>query len=294
MKIIANEKEYAEYCIENKILGTKPYFDLSILAKYYYHYCGYRKKKIIELLIDFLEKYYPRYEADKLRWSETCEQIAKRAGKYPLYEIDGISITKTEMERIKDIHNRVLERLAFTSLCIAKLNVAKNNKNNYWVSTSDKELFKLAHISCSTLERNKKLGRLRELGLVEFPKRNENMSFRVTFADDGEEELFISDFRELGFQYMKHMGYDKNLISCAKCGVIIKNNKAGTKMYCEECSTYTPQRFKTITCVDCGKEFEIDSLSRRIRCDSCYNEERKRINRENQRKWKETNNTSSF
>ena len=47
--IILNEKEYAEDCINNGYVDKKPFLTLSILAKYYYHCLGYRKKKIISL-----------------------------------------------------------------------------------------------------------------------------------------------------------------------------------------------------------------------------------------------------
>ena len=37
---------------------------------------------------------------------------------------------------------------------------------------------------------------------------------------------------------------------------------------------------KKLICIDCGKEFEVDSMSRRKRCDKCYEmkkQESKRI-----------------
>ena len=36
---------------------------------------------------------------------------------------------------------------------------------------------------------------------------------------------------------------------------------------------------KIVKCIDCGKEFKIDSKSRKIRCDDCYKKERQRINK---------------
>lgn len=41
---------------------------------------------------------------------------------------------------------------------------------------------------------------------------------------------------------------------------------------------------KEIQCVDCGEWFEIDKTERRIRCDDCAKEERRRIEREKKRK----------
>jgi len=42
---------------------------------------------------------------------------------------------------------------------------------------------------------------------------------------------------------------------------------------------------KTIICIDCGKEFEVDSLNTKtIRCNECQHIENKRIKREYWRK----------
>jgi len=267
--ILLNERLYAEEILHNKDLGSKPFYALSILARYYYHILGYKKKKITELLIEFMEKYYPRYSVNKISWDENIEKIAKNAGKYPLHEIDEVLITDNEMATIQGIHNKTLERLAFTSLCIAKLNNLKNPNNQGWVNLDEKELFKLARISCSTIERNVKLGKLYELGLIEFPKRNDNMSFRVTYMHDGKTVLKVNDFRELGYEYRQYCG--EQFIHCAECGILMKPNKNGTKKYCDNCAGYTPQKYKTVTCIDCGKEFEVNSMNNQTnRCAECY------------------------
>ena len=41
---------------------------------------------------------------------------------------------------------------------------------------------------------------------------------------------------------------------------------------------------KLVQCIDCGKWFEMDKAERRIRCDDCFAEERRRIEREKKRK----------
>ena len=158
--IVLNEKEYAENCLAKRSLGENPYYSLSVLAKYYYHFLGYRKKRIVILLTDFVSKYYPLYSLSKIMWDENIEKMAKNAGKCPLYQIDGVSITVKEMETIKGIHNKVLERLAFTMLCLAKLGDMKNPKNKGWVNYNAKDIFNLARISCSASDRFVKFGKL--------------------------------------------------------------------------------------------------------------------------------------
>ena len=199
--IILNEREYAENCLQNGIVDTKPFVTLSILAKYYYHECGYRKKKITTLLLEYLSKHYPRYELNEFSWQTSIEKIAANAGAYQLYQINGVKITKSEMETIANLHNKVLERLMFTMLCLAKLSDLKNPNNNGWVNADAKDIFTYARIGCKSDEREVKIGKLWQMGLLEFSKRNDNLNCRVTFIDnEGDEELFVSDFRELGYE----------------------------------------------------------------------------------------------
>lgn len=268
--IVLNEKEYAEECLKNKTIDDKPFYTLSILAKYYYHCFGYRKKKITELLIDFMEKAYPRYSCNKAMWDDNIEKIAKNVGKYTLYEIDGVWITKAELETIENIKNKVLERLAFTLLCLAKLANIKNPNNTGWVNNDAKEIFTLARISCSVSNRYERLGELHQLSLLEFPKRIDNLSCRVTYInDDSEKVLFISDFRELGYEYLKYKG--ENIIRCRECNILFRP-KHGNTRYCAVCNPREQRmEIKFIQCIDCGKEFEVDPKNNKTcRCNKCY------------------------
>lgn len=287
--IILNEKEYAEKCLCDGLKDNDLYTSLVIIARYYYYVFAYRKKKIYSLLFDFLKRNYPRYELEEAYWTEAIDKIASHAGKYQLTEIRGISITQTEMQTITDIHNRVLERLAFTMLCVAKFWDLKKPNNNGWVNMDSKELFQLARISSKSLDREIRIGQLHELGLLEFPKKNGNLNCRVTFinTDDKNEALFVDDFRELGYVYLKYKG--ENFIKCADCNILIRNNKNGTKKYCKNCATYQPLVTKTIICVDCGKEFIIPGYSKRkTRCDACYAIHRRESIKNNVKKYRDT------
>ena len=115
--IILNERAYAEECIAKRTLGDKPSYTLSVLAKYYYDK-KYKRAEVIRMLTEFMHKYYPKYDCNKAMWDENIEKIAKSSEKHDLITIDGVWITSAELETIGNIHNRVLEKLAFTLLCI--------------------------------------------------------------------------------------------------------------------------------------------------------------------------------
>ena len=282
--IVLNEKEYAEECLKNKTISNKPFRTLSILAKYYYHVCGYRAKKIAALLMDFMANYYPRYDCNKMDWDNNIEKIAANAGKYTLFQIDGIWITESELKVIEDLHNKVLERLAFTMLCLAKFNNAKNPKNNGWVNLDAKDIFALARITGNIESRYERLGKLYQSSLLELPKKNDNLSCRVTFIDeDSPKKIFVSDFRELGYEYLKYKG--ENFVRCRECGILVRGNKAGTKKYCSLCAAYRPKNTKTIYCVDCGSAVVVAGNNKRtIRCRECQAEHTKEYDRKRKSK----------
>ena len=268
--LILNENKFAETLLSDGLADCSPHTAIALLARYYRHTLGYKKKQIREAIIDYLEKYYPRYEIEQFDWIEYVEKITMRSRRLPVpFVSDGIRITKSEIDTIDNIKNETLARLCFTMLCVAKLNDQKNKNNNGWVNLDDRELFRLARVTCKSGDRDVKIGRLQRMGLLEFPKKNDNLNFRVTFINDADDEaLFITDVRELGYEYMSYKG--GGFIRCQECGRLTKSNKAGTKKYCENCAAYSPAGTKTVVCADCGKSFVISAKNNRsCRCDEC-------------------------
>lgn len=278
--IILDEKKYAEECLRTGFVDKKPYKTLRILAKYYYHCLGYRKKRITACLTQFMNDYYPTYHQKKDLWDETIKKIANRAGNYPLFQNDGVYITQKELDVIYKLDNDILEKLAFTLLCIAKLNYARNPDTNGWVNTDEKDIFEMAGVNCSSGARSDYICDLRLAGIVEFSQKNTNLSLRVTFMDcGGVGTNFISDFRALGNEYLRLNG--GNYVRCNSCGLLIRGNKNGTRKYCDKCRAYSKPEYKTIYCIDCGCQVVVKSKNKRtIRCQSCQSKKITAIKRE--------------
>jgi len=266
--IVLNEYVYAYKYLHEDFYEDKPYLTLAILAKYYYHKEGLRKKKIEAKLNEYAEKHSRDYRENKPYWQDYIDKLSRGAGKKPLYEINGVRITKTEMEKIETVDDERMRRVIFTFLCLAKLGNARNPKKNGWVSDKSQDVFKLAHVSSPIMEQNTIIGKLHDLGLLEFAKRNDNLSVRVTFIDEASNEVvFVSDFRELGLEYMnyKHGGY----VRCAECDRLFKQVH-GHQRYCKDCSGEMPINFKQVKCSECGELFVVSSKNNRTtRCEEC-------------------------
>lgn len=280
MNFILNEKEYVENALTTGDYADDIYKTLVLLAQYYYQYCGFRKVKITNLLLDFLVKNYAPYAHNKRQWAATCEKIARKTGGKTLLEIDGVWITATELETIAEIENKTLARLAFTMLCIAKLNNAKNPKNNNWVNLDSKDIFNAARVAGSRTQRDLRIADLLDLGLIELPKNNSKLNIRVTFLDDNSgNKLFVSDFRELGNLYRAEIEKNEKFRKCNTCGKYSKYGLCGDcqkQQKAKEIEAEYIANTNEIVCVDCGKSFRVEKrIKNKCRCDECQKEYRK-------------------
>lgn len=234
MSIVLNEYDWAEQAIRDKSLGKKPYETLSRVAKYY-TYKNYTRKEVRRMLDEFLLQCDPALSL--VTWSDTLDNATKSATKYPLVIIDGIDITAPEMERIDALPGRPIRRLAFTLLCIAKYMHKVSDKTNYWVTTPDNEIMKMANISTSIKRQSSMFGQLKDEGMIRFSKQIDNLSVQVLFAEEGDTVITITDFRNLGYQYMKYHG--EPYFECMHCGLTdkIKNPTNGRpQKYCPQCA----------------------------------------------------------
>ena len=229
-----NEKEYVDgVLLEKNIEPSKTYTFLSMYARYLYHEKGLRKAGIIKELHNFMNENYPHY--NPVDWSASIEKYANKASKYPLCVCKGVWITENELKTIEEIHDKVLERLAFTLLCLAKFRNYRNPNNNNWVNYSNGEIYSMACINTTAFEKDVKFNKLKELGLIEYAKKINNLNIQVLYIDDeSENKLFVSDFRKLGYEWRLYKG--EKYIRCADCGILVKGNRNNTKRYCQQCA----------------------------------------------------------
>lgn len=234
MSIVLNEYDWAERAIKDKALGKKPYETLSRVAKYY-TYKNYARKEVRRLLDEFLLQCEPT--ASLVTWSDTLDSATKYATKYPLIMIDEILVTQPEMEKIDSLPGKQLRRLAFTLLCISKYLYTVSENTNYWVNTPDNEIMKMANINTSIKRQSSMFGQLKDAGMIRFSKQIDNLSVQVLFAEEGDVVLRVTDFRNLGYQYMKYHG--EPYFECAHCGLTEKiksTTQRRPQKYCAQCA----------------------------------------------------------
>ena len=156
-------------------------------------------------------------------------------------EIDYICITQSELDEISKLQNIKYEKLLFTMLCYAKLYNTISEINNGWVNTDIREIYRIARVTVKY--KNDKflyLNDIEKTGLISFSSKNDNLNLKVNFIDmDGDPILEISDFRELGYEYLIYLG-EGDFIRCQCCEKLVKkkSKKDFSTKYCKDCAKH--------------------------------------------------------
>jgi len=232
--IVLNEHEWARDMILARDLGKKPFETLSRVARYYIDN-EYPKKKVRTLLDAFLIQCDPTASIPK--WSLTLDRALERASKNQAVMIDHIEISEPEMRIIDALQGRQLKRLACTLLCLAKYWDTVNHTSGHWVNTKDSDIMRMANINTSIKRQSQMYHTLNELGMVRFSRKVDNTNVQVTFIQKGIPAMLVSDFRNIGYQYLMHHG--ESYFICKNCGIVTKyrNPSRGKKqVYCNECA----------------------------------------------------------
>lgn len=236
MGIVLNEHYSAEQAIQSRSLGNKPSETLTRVARYYIdNYDGADKKTIRDKLDVFLLQCDSTASIPK--WSKMLDFATDWAFKHEAINIESITITKPEMDKIDSLSGKQIRRLAFVLLCLSKYWNMVNEQNDYWVNSKDNEIMSFANINTSIRRQCAMYATLRELGLIQFSKKVDNTNVRVCFATDGDTAMTITDLRNLGYQYLKYHG--EPYFECVNCGITTKYSnpvKGRSQKYCEACA----------------------------------------------------------
>ena len=234
MTIVLNEHEWAEEMITSRSLGKKPFETMCRVARYYLDN-GIPKKEVRRMMDSFLLQCDPTASLPK--WSDSLDKALARAMKYDAINIDGITVTKPEMNRIRRCGGKQMQRLAFTLLCLAKYWNAVTGKTDGWVNCKDSDIMRMANVNTSIKRQSLMYYNLNAAGMIQFSRKVDNTNVRVCFIEDGETAIHITDFRNLGYQYLKYLG--EPFFVCQNCGVTekCKNHETGRpQKYCPECA----------------------------------------------------------
>lgn len=230
MKIIPNEKKYAEQILETKQLSSKPSTEISVLIKYFYH-LGLSPEEVMDKMMEFMEEATGNSKA----WKMKLKRDIKSKQDSKLNVVEQIHITQTEINAIGMLKNESLERLAFGLLVLLKIDNEAKGRNGEWiVLKNSSELFKDIKVNRNSVERELMIGTLEELGYVFNSVRSGKCSMKINYIDfEGEPAMTITSFEDFIVDYCSYKGV--KVINCKECGkrVIAKGRNS---KYCAECA----------------------------------------------------------
>jgi len=282
--IILNEIEYAKDLIESGAKDKDPYSYIPILSKYYRQILKYTPKKTANEIDSFMTTNYINYNS--VRWVAFIDSCVKKSKKQKLSNIQFVGVTQKELDIIdSSTQNTTHAKVLFSLLCVAKYFNVRSETNNNWTNLKTKDIFRMANVNTSIEKQDRIIHELYKSSSIGISKKVDNLNIRVLCVDNTTDfVLQIGDFRNLGYEYMnwKKGGYFR----CAECGALQKQNKYGNRIYCNKCVGNSPMLSKTIKCVDCGREFKIDSKDNQTdHCPECYKKYRAEKNKEKYRKY---------
>lgn len=309
--IIWNNYEYGKKVYEEKSVRTKKwqYKELRTLVLYMV-LNGKQPKEIREVLeeccqddIKYLRENQKKTIFNKII-TQTKQELPKKDEiiKEKYIKSKEITIFVDEINQIKALCDQNLEKVAFVLLVYCKW-----LDNLTWFTMSKADISKEAKTrNLNSADQQRILTRLVASQYIKSDVRkakrkhcrsfggNEQQMWSLTYlSQEGDVAFTISDYENFVYRYLDYVygGY----FICPVCGKIFKQNKQNNLVYCNKCSKkvkserdkkkYDHIERKTIFCVDCGEEIEINSKDNQTdRCPECYKKYRKKYWAENKRR----------
>ena len=233
MKIVLNEKRVLDKALEEGVIEDKPIITIKILAKHYFS-IGQNKSQVTSSIESFMEKSYSGFNISK--WEKKIKNVVAsvfKKGKFDLVNIKEVIIYKNELEKIREINNLRLEKLAFVLLVCAKIYNQMNNTDLNWVNTNLKDIFSDTNMAVSKKDQSLMIYRLNVLQYLTYPDNIQSTNIKVMYCNsNGEEVIRIDDFRNYVFYYLKWIG--ETVENCEECGVLFLPTSNRNK-YCKTC-----------------------------------------------------------
>jgi len=234
-------------------------------------------------------------EYERVRNEERIKRNIKtkiEKGYNPIVSVEGITIYQSELNFLQTVEDITTQKLLFVILCYLKFIQTKYRNNNLWCNFETRLYFKSANLRLSAKEQNLMIKNLANLGYIRLSYQIDKLTFYASFVENLKHEgqaVVITDFENLGMQYLKLIGED--IIQCAHCGKYMKNPKHKEWGLCQSCRKlekfHSVDNLKLKKCQCCGEKFVINKKNNKSKfCEKCQAERDKIKHSERQKRYK--------
>lgn len=238
MLYLLNEKDY----IRNILASNKKPDELSmgylitLIAKYFFS-DELNAKQLSDLVKEKIRAFdldhYQEYKYHK-KIVSTCESLFDGSIDSAFKERDYIPIYENELKLISALPADRHKKLMFTFFAVARY-MDCDGWINKKTARDIAEVFKLANVNLASGQRNELLHELYTNGYISFGKKVNNLNIRVVLDDSGEAVYKITDFENIGNQYIGNFKRGYKQCSNAFCGKVFKATGTNNK-YCKQCA----------------------------------------------------------
>lgn len=241
------EKTYIKKILENGFSKKYLFYEMKLLVKYYKEQ-GYDEETRKALLYQFCEKHIEDF--NKVIFYKTINRALNfvKNNEERLVEIDGISISKSEIDYIDKLDiNKNLKKLVFTLLVLTKLyrlylkEKDDKIKNKEFYFGGQKNYKNLTESSKVVFDRKSGIKNIHDLirelhnkDIVEITGNgNIKLTFMYEIVDDNGKEIFVRHYDTIGYYYDKYHG-DNKIKECENCKTLIRV-RSNRQKYCKSC-----------------------------------------------------------
>ena len=235
--LILNEELYAKSIYDgNNDAAKSVLLKIGYITRYFLHTLHQSDEENYKNSVAWMMKHHNNF--DESYYSNLISDAIKKAHKKPFYCIDGIKITKHELEIISSLDNLRAEKILFVLLCMAKQQAVSNGFTGGLVRYAITDLCKMARISVPADDREYILYNIVQKGFLGYPKKNNTQCLIVNFISEDETVLSLDevDCQELAYVYLNWKNDGKGYTRCQRCHKLIKQSKTKPRKYCEECA----------------------------------------------------------
>lgn len=243
--VTLNETEIVNDILNEKICKCNIYNGILLLIKYYHIKGNVDRIEIKEYIIKNFEECND-IEFRRADWEDLISKsidklfrdIKIHKKNMKLVDIDKISITINELNKINTLESKKLKKIAFVLLVYAKISNVALDRDDGWINQSYKNIFIEAKVSAKGNDKKLLLHDLYKLEYISQSYKNDSTSLKINYIDntsDSEVAFYVEDFDFIIYSYLNYMG--ENWIKCEVCGKYFIKNKNAKKIpkYCSLC-----------------------------------------------------------
>lgn len=231
--VIIKESEILKNALMGDV-GKKPMETLRIMTKKYFSE-GKTKDEIFNEINEYMEENYIGYKASK--WQSLITQMIKSVSKYNNYEIidvNEVHISEGEWNKILELKNTQLEKLAFILLVYQKINIIKNPDSDGWINQNFSDILTESCIRRG-VEQKALLHKLYSMGYISQKQSCDATSLKINYIDlNNEIKITINNFTNV-IGYYDMFKNNIKYIECEVCNKMVAQKGNKPKKYCSKC-----------------------------------------------------------